>query len=71
MTKPATGQVGPVLSDEVARRLGLRAEAVCYGRRGLRGLVSGPPGRRGPGRIGKAARWCRASSDHRNRPGRG
>jgi hypothetical protein len=68
MTKPATGQVGPVLSDEIARRLGLRAEAVCYERRGLRGLV---PGRRGPGRIGKAARWCRASSDHRNRPGRG
>jgi len=52
MTEPVCGQGRLVPGDAVARRLGLRAQEACYGRRGLRGSVSGPPGRRGPDRQG-------------------
>ena len=54
MTEPVTGQTDLVPGDEVARRLGLRAREACYGRRGLRGSISGPADRRGPGRQGGA-----------------
>jgi site-specific recombinase XerD len=54
MTEPVCGQGRFVPGDEVARRLGLRAREACYGRRGLRGSVSGPLGRRGPDRQGGA-----------------
>ncbi|HYB13873.1 MAG TPA: hypothetical protein VEF71_00125 [Streptosporangiaceae bacterium] len=53
MTEPVCGQGRLVPGDVAARRLGLRAREACYGRRGLRGSVSGP-GRRGPDGQGGA-----------------
>ena len=68
VTKPVTGQAGVVPGDEVARRLGLCAQAVCYGRRGLRDWVPGRPGQWGPwcAGTGKAARWRRVTGDRRS-----
>ena len=54
MTEPVCGQGRLVPGDAVARRFGLRVREACHGRRGPRGSVSGPPGRRESDRQGGA-----------------